>query len=278
MTGRKSPQKPFFRRILAVWEGKQGAANRNLRGFPNMPRLPWPFPVTPPAAERLARPIVISSMTDSRCRLAAQGFSGTWVDRQGSPPFRHGTCSSFLWLEKNSQPVRESVNFCHRSAKPSVNDRRWCRRNDAVDWTRSVPQHGWKQGATGNGYRKRTRVRVACGGAIRSCGEGIHSSHGHFGRSVVGRKGPAPLVQQPEREAPRRLRHLSRGPGLPAALTRSPVGFVRMPALAGRTASATRPRSPVVTRAASRPAPPAGTSGGWPRRTRPDPRTRLRTV
>jgi len=217
-------------------------------------------------------------MTESRGRLAADGFSGTWAGRQESPPFRHGTCFSPWWLEKNSQPVRESVNFRHRSAKPSANDRRWCRQNGAAGRTRSAPQHGRNQGATGNGYRKRTRVRVACGGAIRSCGEGIHSSHGHFGRSVVGRKGLASLVQQPEREAPRRLRHLSRGPGLPAALTPSTVGFVRMPAPAGRTASATRQRSPVVTRAASRPAPPAGTSGGWQRRTRPDPRTRLRTV
>ena len=231
----------------------------------------------PAAAERLARLIVISSMTATRARQAADGFSGLRPGSPQSSPVRHGTCFSFRCLEKLSQWFGESVNFLHRSAKPVANGRVRCRWNDAVGRI-SVPQLGRNQGATGNGYRKRTRVRVACGGAIRSCGEGIHSSHGHFGRSVVARKGPHPLVHQPEREAPRRLRHLSRGPGLPAALTPSIVGFVRMPAPAGRTASATRPRSPVVNRAASRPAPPVGTSDSWRRRTRPDPRTRLRSV
>jgi len=217
-------------------------------------------------------------MTASRGRPTANGFSGTLADRQDWLTVRHGTCFVSWWLEKNSQRDGESVNFRHRSAKPSATRCGRRRRNEAEERVRSTSQHGRNQGATGNGYRKRTRVRVACGGAIRSCGEGIHSSHGHFGRSVVGRKGYAPLVQQPEREAPRRLRHLSSGPGLPAALTSSTVGFVRMPAPAGRTALATRRRSPVVTRAASRPAHPVGTSGGWQRRTRPDPRTRLRTV
>jgi hypothetical protein len=64
---------------------------------------------------------------------------------------------------------------------------------------------------------------------------------------------------------------------LPAALTHTHhVGFVRMPAPAGRTVQATRLCSPVVTRATSFPEPSVGTSRGWRRRTRPGPRTRLR--
>jgi hypothetical protein len=61
-----------------------------------------------------------------------------------------------------------------------------------------------------------------------------------------------------------------------AALTPSTVGFVRMPAPAGRTAQATRRRSPVVNRATSRPEQSVGSSDGWGERTRPGPRTRLR--
>jgi hypothetical protein len=61
-----------------------------------------------------------------------------------------------------------------------------------------------------------------------------------------------------------------------AALTPSTVGFVRMPAPAGRTAQATRRRSPVVNRATSYPEQSIGLSDGWKRRTRPGSRTRLR--
>jgi hypothetical protein len=61
-----------------------------------------------------------------------------------------------------------------------------------------------------------------------------------------------------------------------AALTGSKNGSVRMPAQAGRTASATRPRSPVVTRVTSVPGTTAGMSCGWRWHTTPGPRSRQR--
>jgi hypothetical protein len=51
-----------------------------------------------------------------------------------------------------------------------------------------------------------------------------------------------------------------------------------MSALADSMSWATRLRHVVVTRATSAPAQPVGLSGGWTRRTRPDPRTRLLQV
>lgn len=105
---------------------------------------------------------------------------------------------------------------------------------------------------------------------------GIQSSHGHSGRSVGRFRFLSSVVQRLPGGHPSRRSPLSRGPGLLAALTTRDVGFGRMPAPAGRTAPATRRRSPVVNRAVPTPAIPAGTSGGWMGRTRTGPRTRLR--
>ena len=171
-----------------------------------------------------------------------------------------------------------SVNSGDRSAKsvPDIRSR-WMRRG-GVEQGGSWRRCGWNHGAARNGYRKRTRVRVACGVTIRPRGVGTFSSHGHFGRSVDGSFLPS-VVYLPVREEPLRRGHLSRGPGLPAAaLTVSTVGFVRMSALADSTSWATRLRRAVVTRATSTPAHPAGLSGGWTRRTRPDRRMRLQQV
>ena len=192
--------------------------------------------------------------------------------------FRHGTCIVGEMLKKSSQSSLGSVNSGDRSAKSVPDIRgRWMRRG-GVEQGGTWRRCGWNHGAARNGYRKRTRVRVACGVTIRPRGVGTLSSHGHFGRSVDGSFLP-PVVLLPVREDLLRRGHLSRGPGLPAAtLTGSTVGFVRMSALADSMSWATRLRRAVVTRATSVPAHPAGLSGGWTRRTRPDPRTRLLQV
>jgi hypothetical protein len=191
---------------------------------------------------------------------------------------RHATCIAGKALKKSSQSATGSVNSGGRSAKAAPGFRcRAMRRCDA--WPGSAcRRRGWNHGAARNGYRKRTRVRVACGVTIRPRGVGTLSSHGHFGRSVDG-SFPPPVVFLPVREEPLRLGHLSSGSRLPAAaLTTSFVGFVRMSALADSMSWATRPRRDVVTRATSAPAHPVGLSGGWARRTRPDRRTRLQQV
>jgi hypothetical protein len=125
---------------------------------------------------------------------------------------------------------------------------------------------------------------VACGGSNRPGGVGIHPSHGHPGRSIGSRNLSLLVVNRPSRseglaaaDSGLFRRHLSSGSELPAALTHTHhVGFVRMPAPAGRTVQATRLRSPVVNRATSFPDQSVGLSRGWKRRTRPGSRTRLR--
>jgi len=219
--------------------------------------------------------------------LSVNQAPGTALDAANQPPVprewrtsgvRHGTCIALEALKKSSQSLSGSVNSGHRSAKPVPGFRgrsmRRCDGRQVLSWR----GRSWNHGAARNGYRKRTRVRVACGVTIRPRGVGTLSSHGHFGRSVDGSFLP-PVVLLPVREDLLRRGHLSRGPGLPAAtLTGSTVGFVRMSALADSMSWATRLRRAVVTRATSVPAHPAGLSGGWTRRTRPDPRTRLLQV
>ena len=191
---------------------------------------------------------------------------------------RHATCIADRASEKGSQSATGSVNSVDRSAKEAFAPRGPLTSRCIAGAERSAGRCGWNHGATGPGYRKRTRVRVACGVTIRPCGVGILSSHGHFGRSVDGSVLPL-VVLEPACEASFRRRHLSRGPGLPAAaLTTSCIGPPRMSAPADSSSSATRRRRAVVNRAASLPGTPARVPGGWTRRTRPDPRTRLRQV
>lgn len=191
---------------------------------------------------------------------------------------RHATCLDDQGLEKGSQSTTRSVNSRGRPAKKANALRKPFSRRCIDVAERSARICGWNHGATGLGYRKRTRVRVACGVTIRPCGVGILSSHGHFGRSVEGSV-LSPVVLEPASEASLRGRHLSRGPGLPAAaLTTSLIGPPRMSAFADSSSSATRRRRAVVNRAASLPETPARVPGGWAGRTRPDPRTRLPQV
>jgi len=293
--------------------------DRNLRGFPNIPRLPWRSPTStpdqvwplrpaatgnavarssgrrrpriPPAAVNISlppvvtgrilpRPLVIFSVRPFRGLRGDTRFSAADSISQATVVLWHATCISRERRKKHSQSDDGSVNFVDRSAKTVAGD---CGRSFRRGGTGGKPFQvfvrgcGSNHGAARNGYRKRTRVRVACGVTIRPRGVGILSSHGHFGRSVVGRLF-FPVVHEPVREDLLRRGHLTSGPGFPAALTTSSVGFERMSAHADRTVRATRPHSAVVTRAAFVPDTPAGVSGGWNRRTRPDPRTRLRTV
>lgn len=188
--------------------------------------------------------------------------------RPDRPGQWHAECTSSRVAKKVSHSANRSVNFLPAAAKPDTRKRdRWNR------WCGSI------HGAARNGHRKRTRVRVACGDAIRSCGVGILSSHGHFGRSIARRESLPHVVLEPAGEPLCRRRSPSRGSRLPAAaLTLTLVRSARMSALADRTAPATRRRSPAVIRATSHPGTSAGMSGGWWRRTLPDPCTRLQGI
>ena len=185
---------------------------------------------------------------------------------------RHGKCNSSGTAKFVSLSLDGSVNFCPAAAKSNTVTRVW-----------PSGRCGSIHGAERNEYRKRTRVRVACGGANRTPGVGILFSHGHFGRSIV-RRESLPLVVletalEPAGDIPCRRRPPARGTRLSAAtLTNPPVRPARLSAFADRTASATRRRSQAVKRAASYPGTSAGMSGGWWRRTTPDPCTRLHGV
>ena len=195
-----------------------------------------------------------------------------WV---AARPHRHETCSVDARLEKNSRTMTGSVNFPKSFATPRFSRETRTQTMAGTCGSRTL-WRGWNRGAAGYGCRKRTHVREACGDTIRPGGVGTMSSHGHFGRSVGRFRFPPPVVQRLPGGHSSFRSPLSRGPGLLAALTTRDVGFVRMPAPAGRTAPATRRRSPVVNRAVPMPAITAGTSGGWMGRTRTGPRTRLR--
>ena len=203
---------------------------------------------------------------------------------------RHATCMTPVFLEKDSHSLHESVNFSNRRAKAVQGNHQTL----AVDSRRSAERRtaerksGWNHGAARNGNRKRTRVRVACGGGIRPRGLGHQPIHGHFGLSVVGRETFSPVVHLPACEFRVRQRHFSRGSGLLAALTSRDIRLVsrdvrfarssayeRQPAH-HQTVWATRPAGCTVIRAASvlkglpeRPV--AGRSAH-----QPSPRTRLR--
>jgi hypothetical protein len=269
-----------------------------------MPRLPSTGDRSGPPATPIGRPehaLPPSALPTSDCRNfhppaatedilprsslhPAVGIPSVAVKSRIRPEFllgdrpRHATCIDDQSLEKGSQSATRSVNSGRRSAKESFAPRKLWTRRCIAGAERSAGRCGWNHGATGPGYRKRTRVRVACGVTIRPCGVGILSSHGHFGRSVEGSV-LVHVVLEPASEASFRRRHLSRGPGLPAAaLTTSSIGPPRMSALADSSSSATRRRRAVVNRAALLPENPARVPGGWTRRTRPDPRTRLPQV
>jgi len=204
---------------------------------------------------------------------------------------RHESCVPEVFLEKHSHSPRERVDFFFSRAAvvrgtltTAISAARLaaCRRIAA----RTA---GWIQGAARSGNRKRTRVRVACGGGIRPRGLGRQPIHGHLGLSVVGGDQVSPVVLRPACELRVCQRHFSRGPGLLAALK---PGFPSVPPgtrpaarATARTAAgdqwtvgATRPGGSVVIRAASLPTclpeRPAAGRGAHPT----GPRTRLRNA
>jgi hypothetical protein len=203
---------------------------------------------------------------------------------------RHGSCLPSVFLEKDSHSPRECVNFFFSRADICRESRRF-----AADASRLVvrrrtaaPATGWNQGAARSGNRKRTRVRVACGGSIRPRGLGRQPIHGHLGLSVVGGEISSPVVHQPACKLRVCQRHFSRGPGLLAALkpgslsARGPRSrawtSTRTAAGDQQTIGATRPGGLNVIRAASvltcPPERPAAGRGAHPT----GPRTRLRNA
>ena len=196
---------------------------------------------------------------------------------------RHATCMTPVFLEKDSHSLHESVDFCHRRAKvvqgkqksPAAGSRRVAKRCTTA-W-----RSGWNHGAARNGNRKRTRVRVACGGGIRPRGLGHQPIHGHFGLSVVGRETFSPVVHLPACELRVRQRHFSRGPGLLAALTPRTTILARLSAYERQPAHhqtvwATRPAGCTVIRAASVLKEPPERPAAGRKAHQPSPRTRLR--
>ncbi len=250
---------------------------------------PWqdrPLPSANPACDcRIFHPPAATEDILPRPRLhLVVGIMSIAMNSRSEPKFRlgdclrHATCFVDLALEKDSRAMTGSVNSGRRSAKKASARRKPSERRCIDGSERSARRCGWNHGATGPGYRKRTRVRVACGVTIRPCGVGILSSHGHFGRSVEGSV-RSHVVLKPACEASLRGRHPTCGSRLPAAaLTTVSIGPSRMSALADSSSSATRRRRAVVDRAASLPGTPTRVPGGWTRRTRPDPRTRLPQV
>jgi len=246
--------------------------------------------------------VVISSMNQLLVLLVAvlnpapviriQACSGiTGIDcrlRRKSERPRHAMCMPSVFLEKDSHSLQESVNFSRHRAKaaglsqesPSA-ESRW-----PADRLRIGRQSSRNHSAARNGNRKRTRVRVACGGGIRSRGLGHQSIHGHSGLSVVSRDISLPgilppVVHQPACELRVRQRHFSSGPRLLAALTPRDTCFAwssaheRQPAH-HQTVWATRPDGCPVIRAASLlTCPPERPEAGRGAH-HPSPRTRLR--
>lgn len=203
--------------------------------------------------------------------------------REQSLGVRHETCILPSSRKNVSHSVAERVDFSHRRARSDhgtiipAADR--CSRSVARhDVVRCV---GWNEGdlnlgALANGNRKRTRVRVACGGDSRRRSLGHQPIHGHLGLSVVGRELFSPVVLTPGCEPRVRQRHFSRGPGLLAALISADTAVTRISAHEHPAVWATRPDGFAVTRAASVPQclperPEAGRGAHHP-----SPRTRLR--
>jgi hypothetical protein len=191
---------------------------------------------------------------------------------------RHATCMPSVFLEKDSHSLHESVDFSRQRAKVVQGNRESLvtgSRSPAARRT-AEQQFGWNHGAARNGNRKRTRVRVACGGGIRSRSLGHQTIHGHFGLSVVGRETCFPVVHLPACELRVRQRHFSRGPGLLAALTSRDTSLARSSAHERPSAHHQNLPGDAPGRLHSDPCRlcpemPPGTSGGWKRRTPTEP-------
>jgi len=245
------------------------------------------LPACQSSTRRFARRVVSSSMHDFRGPRQHSGRTRTIArSRAGDAGFsaiRHVTCFSAVFLEKDSHWCRECVHWSDRWVetaisgrnRPSVSNRRAADRRD------SGRHAGRIQGAARNGNRKRTRVRVACGGGIRPRGLGHQPIHGHFGLSVVDRETFPLVVLQPALDLiPRGIsgqRRFSRGTGLPAALIRGTPRRARHSAHLQSDCPGDAPVRLLLDPCRLCPPAPSGTSGGRKRRTPPGPRTRLRS-
>jgi len=200
----------------------------------------------------------------------------------GFPGLRHATCLSAVFLEKDSHSCRHGVHWANRWAETDTSGRK--RPADSTHQAAVRRDSDWHagriHGAARNGNRKRTRVRVACGGGIRPRGLGHQSIHGHFGLSVVDR-GCVPVVLQPVRDVVPRgtpgQGRFSRGPGLLAALIRGTPRRARPSAHLQADCTGDAPVRLLLDPCCLCPPTPSGTSGGRKRRTPPGPRTRLRS-
>lgn len=217
-------------------------------------------------------------MIRPRGRLARSLISASAIEAGGRFPSRHAMCTARGGVRGCSRRPTHGVHSPYRAATAPTFTR-WCEwRSDAdvegrVSSTRRRDLHS---GSGRNGCRERTYVRAACGVTIRPAGQGSMSSHGHFGRSIGSSVGASDVVS-PDREAMLRGGHLSRGPGLQAALIGTAVHpFARGPAVPGPAAVATRHGSVPRIRAAGAPVNSAGSPRGRSRRTPRGSRTRLR--
>lgn len=278
--------------------GPPGVSARNLLRHPNIPKLA--NRVGPQACSSRGvgsglqnfQPVFPTQRRSgtAKCPPAFMITAGGCAPRAGFPArrtktavfrrLRHAACLWVCGVEKYSQPVVRGVNFLQRVRRSISSDRGGPSARGFGGFAMSDRRRSRDQGAARNGYRKRTRVRVACGGAIRPRGVGNQSSHGHFGRSVVGSRVFPPVVLRSDRRRQPAGRRLSRGPGLPAAALTAHLhpGAMRPSTPAARIVQATRRDSSIVHRATSAPAPTVGSSRGWRRRTRPDRHMRLRQV
>ena len=196
---------------------------------------------------------------------------------------RHTTCMPSVFLEKDSHSLHESVDFSKRRETVARGKQKSqaTRSRSTVARCTAEPPSGLNHGAARNGNRKRTRVRVACGGGIRPRGLGHQPIHGHFGLSVVDRETLSPVVHKPACELRVRQRHFSRGPGLLAALTPRTTSFARLSAYERQPAHhqtvwATRPAGCTVISAASVLKEPPERPAAGRKAHQPSPRTRLR--
>jgi len=210
--------------------------------------------------------ITIPSMSRSGCRQQLRGFRAPDAVSSNVIRSRHENCIPFIFLENDSQSQKESVDSYSVNVKSRENSGALTSQIFVCDLLL-----GWNHGAARNAHRKRTCVRVACGGVQRSHGEGNNSSHGPFGRFLVGRESIPPVVLQPACKDILCQRHFSRGPRLLAALT---TVCVRVTCISGSIQKAfwaTRPLSLAVTGGAFFQKKLSGLSADWKRYTQPHP-------
>ena len=205
----------------------------------------------------------------------------------------HETCKTFILSASDSQSQKESVRFESCSAKSSVH---------GIDSSQEQEQEqeneqaiamapragsrlltrcligdgddaamiGWIHGAARNAHRKRTCVRVACGGVQRSHGEGNYSSHGPLGRFLVSRDSFPSVVLLPACKGLPCQRHFPRSSRLLAALTPLQLSVGRLSISITMASRATRPVGQPAIGAIFRKQS-TGMSAGWKRCTPPKP-------